>query len=205
MKSFLFRASTLLLLLSFACILTTMSCSKHMTNRAGQGAATGAAVGAVGGLVTALVFGGDPVDRAARGAVYGGAAGATAGAIAGSREDKAKKKQQEAQAGAFRKKMGEDVYNGVVALAECKHPVALANAQVAVNDKDPNRALAGLWLEVLIYADNREEDKAREKFSKIIEKDRKIASDDQVEAEMRAALQTLGDIREEHDLQRVCK
>ena len=86
-----------------------------------EGATTGAIAGAVGGMVTALVFGGNVGDAAARGAVYGGSTGAVVGGMSGSKQDKAQaaamvdandKRLEE-----LRKKIGDDAFDGIVALA----------------------------------------------------------------------------------------
>ena len=65
-------------------------------------------------------------------------------------------------------------------------------------------ALAGLWLEVLSYADMRQEDQARALFPVLIEKDADISSPDKAEELMRKALQRLMEIRGEHGLPKVC-
>ncbi len=172
---------------------------------AGQGAKSGAITGAVGGLVTGLVFGGDPLESAARSAVYGGAVGATAGAMAGSEADKNIKAQQEAELEKLRKDIGEDAYNGLEALADCEHDVSLRQATKAQRSQNPNYALAGLWLEVLSYADQREEAKARALFPTVVEKDWHIESEAQAEDVMRKALNKLMVIREDYQLPRVCE
>jgi hypothetical protein len=179
-------------------------CSQQSAEKAGEGAVMGGAVGAVGGFVTSLVFGGNPMEGAARGAVYGASTGATAGAIAGSQQEKAQKQQQSVETEKIRKKIGDDAFNGAVALIQCKREVAIANARIAAKDKDEDKALAGLWIEALTYADNKEEDKAREMFPQIVEKDGKIDTNEQAEDRMRQGLQRLGDIREKHALPRVC-
>ena len=196
-----------LLLLAIVGLVTQLAgCASdsYTAKGASRGAATGALSGAVGGLVSALVFGGDPVDRAARGAVYGGAVGATAGAIAGSEVDKQVKAQQEAGLAQLRKDIGEDAYNGLEALAHCKHDVSLRQATKAQQSQNPNYSLAGLWLEVLSYADQREEAKARALFPSLVEKDWDINGEAQAEEVMRRALNELMIIRQEYQLPRVC-
>ena len=64
--------------------------------------------------------------------------------------------------------------------------------------------MAGLWLEVLSYADQREEAKARSLFPTLVEKDWDIGSESQAEEIMRKSLNELMDIRREHKLPRVC-
>jgi hypothetical protein len=191
-------------MITILCIVAMIACSSHSGKMAGQGAATGATAGAVGGLVSALVFGGDPVDAAARGAVYGGSTGAVAGAMAGARADKAEEQRQDAQLEQLKKDIGDDAYSGLEALAECKHEVALGYARTAAKSENRDYALAGLWLEVLAYGDNRQEEKARALFPDLVAKDAKISSEAQAEETMRKALQSLMDIRAEYNLPKVC-
>ena len=191
-------------LLAILCVTGLIACSGHSGRMAGEGATTGAVVGAVGGLVSGLVFGGDPAESAARGAVWGASTGAVAGAMAGSRADQAEKKQRDAQLERLKAEIGEDAYRGLEALADCKHEVALAYGQTAAKSDNKNHALAGLWMEILAYADRREEDKARNLFPDLIAKDAEIGSEAQAEETMRKALQRLMDIRAEYNLPRVC-
>ncbi len=172
---------------------------------AARGASSGAVAGAVGGLVSALVFGGDPVESAARGAVYAGAAGAAAGAMAGSQVDRQVQQQREAQLAMLRKEIGEDAFGGLEALADCEHDVSLRQAAKAQQSKNPNYALAGLWLEVLNYGDQRDEARARSLFPTLVKKDWDIKSESQAEDMMRKSLNALMDIRQEYNLPRVCK
>ena len=176
----------------------------HTAQGAGRGATTGAISGAVGGLVGSLVFGGNPAEAAARGAVYGGAVGATAGAMAGSQADRQVAAQEEQQVAELRQRIGEDAFDGLEALAECRHDVAIGQAAKARQSENPNYALAGLWLEVLSHADQRDEASARALFPTIVEKDWDIKSEAQAEEEMRGALTKLMDIRASHQLPRVC-
>ncbi len=169
-----------------------------------RGATTGAVSGAVGGIFTALVFGGDPAEAAARGAVYGGAVGGTAGAIAGSEADRKVKQQQDAALVKLHQQIGDDTFSGLEALADCRHDVSLRQATKAQQSDNPNYVLAGLWLEVLSYADQKDEAKARSLFPTVVEKDWDIKSEAQAEETMRKALNSLMDIREKYNLPRVC-
>jgi len=181
------------------------ACSKHTAQRAGQGAATGAVVGAVGGMVTALVFGGNVGEAAARGAVYGGSTGAAAGAMSGAVADSNQKKaQQAAELEALKKRLGDDAFQGLEALVQCRHDVAQGYGRTAAKSSNPDFALAGLWLQVLTYADSRDEDQARALFPVIVAKDSKIPSESQAETEMKRALQKLMDIRQEYNLPKKC-
>lgn len=64
---------------------------------------------------------------------------------------------------------------------------------------------AGLWLEVLNYADQRDETRARSLFPTLVEKDWDIKTESQAEETMRKSLNGLMDIRQEYNLPRVCK
>ena len=180
------------------------ACGEYAARGAGSGATTGAVSGAVGGLVSALVFGGDPAEAAARGAVYGGAVGATAGAMSGAQVDEKLEQQRQASAEALRGKIGDDAFDGLKALANCEHEVSLKQAELARQSENPNFSLAGLWLEVLSYADQGNEAKARELYPEIVTKDWDISSEAEAEATMRDTLNKLMDIREQYNLPRVC-
>jgi hypothetical protein len=161
-------------------------------------------VGAVGGIFSALVFGGDPVERAAQGAVWGAGTGAAAGAMAGARVDKAEQERRDDALEKLKADIGEDAFSGLGALADCKHEVALGYARTAARSDNKNYALAGLWLEVLAYGDNRQEEKARALFPDLVAKDPKVNTPAQAEETMRKALQALMDIRGEYNLPRIC-
>lgn len=188
------------------------ACSSHTAKRTGEGAAMGAVVGAAGGLVSALVFGGNVGEATARGAVWGGTTGAVAGGISGAQQEQAIKAQQEQTKKAqqdktiekLKNELGEDAFNGLAALAECKHEVALGYARTAVKLDNKNYALAGLWIQILAYADNRQEDKARALYPDLITHDPEIGSESQAEGTMQKALQRLMDIREEYNLPKTC-
>jgi len=184
--------------------LTGCASDSYAAKGAAEGGTTGAVAGAVGGLVSSLVFGGDPMEGAARGAVYGGATGATVGAIAGSKADEKVEQQNEAQYAKLRQDIGEEAFGGLQALADCQHDVSLSQAANAQKSENPNYALAGLWLEVLSYADKQDESKARTLFPKLVEKDWNIKTSSEAEASMRKALNSLMDIREEYKMPRVC-
>ena len=180
------------------------SCSTHSAQRAGEGATMGAVVGAAGGMVSALVFGGNVGEAAARGAVWGGTTGAVAGGISGAQQEQARKVQQDKNIEKLKKELGEDAFNGLAALTECKHEVALGYARTAAKSDNKNYALAGKWIEILTYADSRQEDKARALYPELIKIDADISSESQAEETMRKALQRLKDIRGEYNLPNTC-
>jgi hypothetical protein len=192
-------------LLVLACVFMVSACGSQTGQRAGQGAAMGAVTGAAGGMVSALIFGGDVGEAAARGAAYGGTVGAVGGAISGAQQDSATKKQQEDAAAKLKQELGDEAFNGLVALTNCKHDVATSHANAAKNLDKPEYALAGQWLEVLTLADQREEDQARALFPVLIEKDPEIDSEAKAEESMRKALQGLMKIRAEYNLPQTCQ
>ncbi len=198
-----------LIILSIAAL---MACGTQSRKMAAEGATTGAVAGAVGGVVSALVFGGDPGEYAARGAAWGASTGAVTGAMSGARVDEAQRAQQAeaqraeraAQLERLKAEIGEDSFSGLEALADCKHEVALAYARTATRSNNADHALAGRWLEVLTYADRRDEVQARALLPDLVAKDPKLQSEAQAEENMRKALQSLMNIREEYELPRVC-
>ena len=165
----------------------------------------GAVVGAAGGMVTALVFGGNVGEATARGAVYGGTTGGVSGAIVGTQEDKAQKAQSDKAIEKLKNDLGEDAFNGLAALAECKHEVAVGYAKTAAASENRDYALAGLWIEVLTLADRKQEDRARTLFPDIVTKDPKISTEAQAEERMRSAMQRLMDIPGEYNLPKTCR
>jgi hypothetical protein len=173
-----------------------------------QGATTGAVAGAVGGVVGALVWGGNVGEAAVKSAAVGASSGAAVGAMSGAQRDKAAAGRQQAEVDSelaeIRKKMGEDAYNGIVALADCKHEVAIANAREAARSSNKNYALAGLWVEVITEADRRDEARARSLFPELIARDKDVKNEAQAEVQMRESLQQVMDIRANFGLPRVC-
>ena len=183
---------------------TGCASDSYAAKGAAQGATSGAVAGALGGMVTALVFGGDIAEAGARGAVYGGTTGAVVGGMSGAQTDKAVAAQEQAARDAelerFKAEIGTDAFNGVVALAECKHDIAIANAREAAKSNKPDYALAGVWVEALTEADRQREQEARALLPDIVERDRDIKTEAEAEARMYEALDGLRDIRVEYNL-----
>jgi hypothetical protein len=197
-------------LLATVVMLVNNGCASdsYAAKGAAQGAGTGALAGAVGAAATALIFGGNVGEAAARGAVYGGTSGAVVGGISGAEADKRVAAQERAEyerrIQEFREEIGTDAFNGFVALAECKHEIALANAREAQKSTNRDYALAGLWVEVLTEADRRQTDAATALLPAIVEKDREIADPAVAQARLDEALGQLGEIRTQHDLAASC-
>ena len=198
------RTRYFIILPALALGLLLSACGEYAAKGAGTGATTGAVSGAVGGLVSALVFGGDAGEAMARGAVYGGAVGATAGAMGGAQIDSKIKEQRQAAENALRSNIGDDAFKGLQALADCEHEKSLKQAGLARQSDNPNFSLAGLWLEVLSYADQGNDTAAQNLFPVVVEKDWDIKSEAEAEATMKSTLTKLMDIREQYSLPRVC-
>jgi hypothetical protein len=198
------------ILLVTASVLFVSGCASdsHAAKGAAQGAGTGALAGAVGAAATALIFGGNVGEAAARGAVYGGTSGAVVGGISGAERDKQVAAQERAESERrvqeFRDEIGTDAFNGFVALAECKHEVALANAREAQKSSNRDFALAGLWVEVLTEADRQQTGAATALLPAIVEQDREISDTAVAQARLDEALGKIGEIRTQYDLSPSC-
>jgi flagellar hook-basal body complex protein FliE len=197
-------------LLVTAAMLCVSGCASdsHAAKGAAQGGGTGALAGAVGAAATALIFGGNVGEAAARGAVYGGASGAVVGGISGAERDKQVAAQERAEyerrVQEFRDEIGTDAFNGFVALTECKHEVALANAREAQKSSNRDFALAGLWVEVLTEADRQQTDAATALLPAIVEQDREISDTTVAQARLDTALGEIGEIRNRYELAPSC-
>jgi len=175
---------------------------------ASKGASTGAIAGAVGAAATALIFGGNVGEAAARGAVYGGTSGAVVGGMSGAEADRRVAAQEQAdyerRVQQFRDRIGADAFNGFVALAECKHEVALANAREAQKSRNSDFALAGLWVQALTEADRGRAEAATAVLPAIAAQDRKIEDLANAQARLDDAVAQIGEIRVRHDLPAAC-
>ncbi len=188
----------------FAMQVSGCASDSYAAKGAGKGATTGAVSGAVGGLVSALVFGGDPGDAMARGAVYGGAVGATAGGMAGAEVDRKIAAEQEAKLQKLRTEIGDEAYEGLAALADCDHSVALTQASKAKQNTNPNFSLAGLWLEALTYSDQGNNAKLSAMYPTVVKQDWNIKTNADAKNKLGSAQNALMDIREQYKLPRVC-
>lgn len=173
-----------------------------------KGAASGAVAGAASGLVSALVWGGDPGEHMARGATAGATIGAVGGAVQGSQRAKAEKDykaaQEQREIEQFRRDIGNDAFDAVVALAECRQEVAIANARVAAKSTNANHALAGLWVQALTFEDQGDQASLDAIAPEIIQWDRGVADTDQFSRELESGYRDLIDIRAEYSLPLSC-
>lgn len=173
-----------------------------------KGAGAGALAGAASGLVTSLIWGGDPGYHMARGATAGATIGAIGGAVEGSARarDKADREaaQKQRDVDQLRRDIGDDAYSAAEAMADCKHAVAIANADVAIQSRNANHALAGLWIKALTYADQGNSSAAHDVFPEIIRWDRDVDSAEQADEVVHKALDQLKVIRSEFHLPQTC-
>lgn len=98
----------------------------------------------------------------------------------------------------FRRDIGNDAFDGVVALAECKQEVAIANGRVAAQSTNSNHALAGLWVQALTFQDQRNETGLDGIRAEIIQWDRSIEDESAFDRELADVYQGLLDIRAEY-------
>lgn len=195
----LLRAVVLSLALVFAA-----GCTGQAGAGAQRGAVTGGISGAVGGLLGSLVFGGSAVEGAVGGAVVGMGAGATAGAIAGAEQDRQLAAARQAEIDAFRARVGDDNFNGAVALVQCRHDDALAEAAKAAQSGNPEYRLASNWLKALTFTDHRQEAQARSLYPALVDLDPDIGSTDSAELKMRDLVQRLTTVRASNNLPQIC-
>ncbi len=197
-----------LVLIGIAMQVSGCATDSYAAKGAAQGASTGALAGAVGGMATALIFGGNVGEAAARGAVYSGASGAVVGGMAGANVDRRIAAQEQAERdkkiAEFRDEIGIDAFNGFVALAECKHDVAVANAREARKSRNRDHALAGLWIEILAEADREDPGAASELFPELVSSDKQIKTVSDAESRTESALGEVKEIRAEYDLPEDC-
>ncbi|MGD2161240.1 MAG: hypothetical protein PVG94_08675 [Gammaproteobacteria bacterium] len=124
--------------------------------------------------------------------------------MGGAQVDKKLEQQREVNVKNLRKSIGDDAFEGLEALADCEHDVSLKQAALARQSQNPNFSLAGLWLEVLSYADQGNESRARSLYPEVVKSDWDINTETEAEAAMRKTLNGLMDIREQYNLPRVC-
>jgi len=150
----------------------------------------------------------EPAEYMARGATAGATVGAIGGAVQGSNRAKAEKDAQAAreqrEIEKFRRDIGSDAFDGVVALAECRHEVAVANGRVAARSTNGNHALAGLWVQALTFEDQGNQAGLDAITPEIIQWDRGVSDAEQLNRELKSGYQGLVDIRAEYGLPLSC-
>jgi hypothetical protein len=183
-----------------AAFLALSSCASETVEGAVGGAARGAIGGALSSGFAALIFGGDPIDAAARGAVVGATIGGVAGGVQGSQ----RAAQSQSQDDVLRQAIGSDAFNGLESLVNCRYGQATQSASAAQRSSNSNYALSGLWLQALILTDQRKETDARALYPALISKDADISNDGQAEAALRDLQTDLAQSRREAGRATVC-
>ncbi|MFH1983117.1 MAG: hypothetical protein ABIL58_14840 [Pseudomonadota bacterium] len=180
-------------------------CATNTGQQAGKTAGIGAIAGAAGGALSAAIFGGNVGEAMARGAAWGAGSGAVGGAIAGSQMDEAAASTPEAKAAKLKKDIGDDAFNGLTAIVDCDYTAALADAEKAKASSNNEYAVAGLWVEALVYFDSREEAKARALYPEIFKQDKHVSTEKQAEEHIRKGLDQIMQTREKRNKPRICQ
>jgi hypothetical protein len=183
--------------------LALSACSATSAQRAGEGALSGGAAGAVGGMISAAIFGGDVGDAAARGAAWGASVGAVGGAMRGSAEDRARQEREaaaerrkiESEISRIRAEIGEDAFDGLAALTDGKHEVALAYARTASRSDNRAHSLAGIWLEALTNADAGQRSQASAILASLVDLDPEVSSAQEAQITLHDLQEGLAEIR----------
>lgn len=200
------RSISFLYMILLAGSLILSSCSANSRQGAGAGASIGGLSGAVGGMVTALVFGGNVGEAMAQGAVWGASTGAVSGAVAGAHKNMAEKNlRNKKQLEEVRKNLGDDVFTGLNALADCKHDIAIGYAKTAVKSSDHHESLAGMWLEVLTYVDRGEITTAKDMYPQLAAKDNRIESAEKAQELTKQTYEQLKSFRSQFGFPSTCK
>ncbi len=131
-------------------------------------------------------------------------AGATAGAITGAEQDRQLAAAKQAEIDAFRQRVGDDNFNGAVALVQCRHDDALSEAAKAAQSGIAEYGLASNWLQALTYTDNRQEAQARSLYPALVDLDPDIGSAESAELKMRDLVQRLTAVRASNNLPQIC-
>jgi hypothetical protein len=118
---------------------------------------------------------------------------------------KPKKSWKKIHINQFREDIGTDAFNGFVALAECKHDIALANAREAQTSRNRDFALAGFWIEALTEQDRKRPDAARAVLPDIVREDRDVADEAEAQRQLDEFLGKMGEIRTDYDLPATCE
>lgn len=201
-----YRLYTIHLITVTALIMILVGCSSRSRQGAGQGAAVGGLSGAIGGMVTALVFGGNVGEALAQGAVWGASSGAVSGAMVGAHQDAAEKQRiHEQQTAQLKKKLGDDAFNSLSALGQCKHDIAMGYAKTAAKSSKQEESLAGIWLEILTHVDKGNESAASALYPQLIAKDKRIATQEDAERLTMQTYERLKSLRTEYGFPATCK
>jgi hypothetical protein len=199
----------LILMVAAGTIALASGCASD--SEAGKGAAQGATMGMVGGAVAgavgSLLWGGNPVEGAAKGAVVGTASGAATGAVAGSqRKAAAKAADPDAKQAEMRKKMGDRNYASTVMLTQCRHQDAIASArETYAASKDKNERVYALMIEGIAAEESGDKALASSIYPKVVQEDSSRGSVDKVRADALEGVMKVQATRREHGLAPLCK
>jgi hypothetical protein len=155
-------------------------------------------------MISAVIFGGDVGNAAARGAAWGASVGAVSGAVQGASADAARTQRAEAservrievEIARIRAELGPDAFTSLERLVDGKHDAALAYARTAQRASNKDYAIAGLWLEAVAYYDSGQQVEAAGMIPKLTAAEPALASETDARAILVDLHEGLLEIRE---------
>jgi len=91
--------------------------------------------------------------------------------------------------------IGEDNWNGLIALADCQHQRAHLLAQAGATVENEEHRLASLWLEAMIVVDQKRSDEAAVYFDQLAARDPEIDTAQQASIEIDKAILDIRELR----------
>ena len=179
---------------------------------AGQGATMGMVGGAVAGAVSSLLWGGNVVEGAAKGAVVGAASGAAVGGVSGAMADSAAKEKAakppaaDARQAELRKRIGDRNYATTLLLTQCRHQDAIASAQDTLSaTKDKNERAYAMLIQSIAAEESGDKALANSLYPKIVQEDASRGGVDKARADALEGVMKVQATRREHGLSPLCK
>lgn len=179
--------------------------------QAGQGATMGTVGGAVAGAVGSLLWGGNPLQGAARGAAVGAAAGAATGAVSGSMADTAAKEkaakpiEADAKLAELRQRIGDKNYATALLLAQCQHRNAIASAQETLAaTQEPKQRMYALFIESIAAEESGDKALAASIYPKMLQEDGSLGSVEKLRADTLEGVMKVQAARREYGLPPIC-
>ena len=96
--------------------------------------------------------------------------------------------------------IGEDNWNGLIALTDCQHKRAHLLAQAGATVDNEEHRLASLWLEAMIVVDQKKTDEASVYFEKLAARDPEIDTTQQASIEVDKAILDIRGVRRDEGI-----
>lgn len=96
--------------------------------------------------------------------------------------------------------IGEDNWNGLIALTDCQHMRAHLLAQAGATVENEEHRLASLWLEAMIVVDQRKQDEAAVYYEQLADRDPEIDTAQQASIEVDKAILDIREYRREEGI-----